>query len=471
VCISGANPCNSSDVGWTVAPGGWAPNQIVATLTTPSAPASSAYDIQVISNGSLTNPDGTIKGFQSTGATQARGPSRGTVRIGTFTISGQVTLTGTNTPVSGVSIGLTDTIGTVYISQMTGSDGRYSWTVNAGGTYTVTPSLFGTYWFTPKFKPFPSLSANQTQNFTAMHLLTVYLLHGIGQDHTAMQSLYENLSSTSGLDPTRFRLDSGFDFSECAAYASCTNSQYGDACGIVAGGKSLAHYILNNPPPGDMIFVGYSMGGLIARDLITNNYIVGSPPSQVISTAHKVVGLITLGTPNLGYPWTSVDEQGFCKQLVDDMAGSWLPQENPPREPLSTYLSTLNQNWRSASYGSYWVAAAGESCSHTVRDTIPGVLPPLQPGCLTGGPSYFSDGVVCHDSAVNYSPGVTLGPPPTSLFEDPQHQYVHTTAGYGLGSSLVLCSNNTTPNPIPLWGPLNTDPLFVQYIVGTINAN
>lgn len=197
-----------------------------------------------------------------------------------------------------------------------------------------------------------------------------------------MQGLATNLLNPAmGPNATRFRVDQGFDFAECAANASCGNSQYDDACSVSAGGKSLAHYLQQNPPPGDVIFVGYSMGGLIARDLIANNYL------SVINSQHRVAGLITLGTPHLGYPWTSVDTIAMCPQLVDDMAGSWLPQETPQTELLSPYLSNLTQQWQSASYftswqqlvsyGNYWVAAAGESCNNPVRSIIPGVLPPF----------------------------------------------------------------------------------------------
>jgi len=272
---------------------------------------------------------------------------KGTVLVQTvYKISGQVTLARTNNqPLAGVSIGVTDSNGTQYCYPLkTDSNGQYSCALAAGGTYTVTPSAPFTYWFTPKkSNPFANLGANQTQNFTGTYLLTVYLLHGIGQDHNGVAALGLNLlDPTMGLDATRFIVNSNFDFRECAANPSCTNSQYGDACSVGAGGKSLAHYIQQNPPPGDMIFVGYSMGGLIARDLITNNYF------NVINAQHRVAGLITLGTPHLGYPWSSVDDSAFCPQLVDDMQGSWLPPQ--PSPVLSTYLSSLTNQWQSAAY-------------------------------------------------------------------------------------------------------------------------
>jgi hypothetical protein len=169
-------------------------------------------------------------------------------------------------------------------------------------------------------------------------------------------------------------------------------------------------------------YLGYSMGGLIARDMIANNY------NQVL-TGHKVRGLITLGTPHLGYPYSSIDESVNCQQLVQDMAGSWQPQPNPPLDLFSPFLNTLTQQWQAASYAGYWLAAAGESCSNTIRTT--GAFPR---GCL---PQNRSDGVVCRDSAV-YSGGFALGAPPTTLWEDPEQKYVHTTSVGGFGTAGIL---------------------------------
>lgn len=258
-------------------------------------------------------------------------------------------------------------------------------------------------------------------------------------------------------------MDDTFTFS-CASSCSAVNCkppQNGPQTVVNLGAMQLTSHILVQQPPGNIILVGYSLGGLIARDLIANNYL------QVIGPMHQVAGLITLGAPNLGYPWSSADEIVFCKQLVDDMSGSWLPQQTKPA--LSPYLSTLNTQWQSAPfYPGYWLAAAGESCSNPTRNTS------AQPGCLpsiSSDPnSPLSDGIVCRDSAANYSPSVTLGPAPTSLFEDPQHVYVHSTALSGWGTALVLCGNNSTSNPTPLVAPPPNGLLFPQ-IEAVINAH
>jgi uncharacterized repeat protein (TIGR03803 family) len=80
---------------------------------------------------------------------------------GTFTISGQVTLSGTG--LSGVTMTLS---GSQSATATTDSSGNYTFTDTAGGNYTVTPSL-GSDTFSPASQTFTNLSANQTQNFTA----------------------------------------------------------------------------------------------------------------------------------------------------------------------------------------------------------------------------------------------------------------------------------------------------------------
>lgn len=80
----------------------------------------------------------------------------------TYSISGQVTLSGSG--LNGVNVSLT---GTATNSTTTNATGNYSFTGLPGaGNYTVTPSLSG-YTFTPPSQTFNNLSANQTANFTA----------------------------------------------------------------------------------------------------------------------------------------------------------------------------------------------------------------------------------------------------------------------------------------------------------------
>ena len=105
-------------------------------------------------------------------------------------------------------------------------------------------------------------------------------------------------------------MDAGFDFSECAETDFCSSS-----CTIAAGAQKLAQYIANANPPGDVILIGFSMGGLIARDMMANGHL--------LLNGRKISALITLGTPNLGYPYTLMDTAWFCTPLVQEMDGNW----------------------------------------------------------------------------------------------------------------------------------------------------
>src|SRR5262249_35126128 len=80
----------------------------------------------------------------------------------TFSISGQVTVSGT--PLTGVTVGLS---GTTSGSTVTDSGGNYSFSgLTAGGSYTVTPSKTF-YTFSPGAQLFANLSGNQTASFAA----------------------------------------------------------------------------------------------------------------------------------------------------------------------------------------------------------------------------------------------------------------------------------------------------------------
>jgi pimeloyl-ACP methyl ester carboxylesterase len=265
---------------------------------------------------------------------------------------------------------------------------------------------------------------------------TVFLIHGIGQGSADMQALSGSLTGSSGVDLARFRVDAGFDFSECANTDFCSSG-----CSISSGAQKLAQYIANANPPGDIILIGFSMGGLIARDLMANG--------RLILNGRKISALITLGTPNLGYPYTFVDTARFCTPLVQQMDGNWRIQQATNSVVLSPYLLSLTNQWPSTSYpGSpgLWLAASGRSCSNAVR-TINATT-----GCRDRNP--YSDGVVCDDSAT-YSISTASGTSPNRYWQDPSQIYVHTNNGFG--SSLILCGNDgqkpTLSNP-PSFGPL-----------------
>ncbi len=226
------------------------------------------------------------------------------------------------------------------------------------------------------------------------------------------------------------------------------------ACSIPNGAQILATYIANTAPIGDVILVGFSMGGLIARDLILSNYIGAL-------TGRKVT-LITLGTPSLGYPYTAADTGVFCPYLVQSMAGNWRalqPSNNWPA--LSSYLYPTTNTWQSGSFpgaSGYWLAAYGQSCSVAQRNGD------ASTGCQDNSPT--SDGVVCADSA-SYNISTPTGIGPSFTWSGPDRQYVHSNAGWGKAASFVLCGNSGSA-PV-LSAPLPNDPLF-QTIVAVING-
>ena len=225
---------------------------------------------------------------------------------------------------------------------------------------------------------------------TATAPITVFLVHGIGQGSQDMQNLKAALLAPGGLDKSRFVVDATYDYSSCAANAFCSSS-----CTISNGGNLLATKILADTVPGsNIIIVGYSLGGLIARDMLVNNY-------QGATTARHVRALLTLGTPNLGYPYGSLDALGVlggaalgfevCPALMQQMASDFRAQQASRTVVLSPYLSTLVNQWNgisfSASVGS-WLAISGGYCKNPIRtgDLTDSV------GCPDYNPT--SDGVV-----------------------------------------------------------------------------
>jgi triacylglycerol esterase/lipase EstA (alpha/beta hydrolase family) len=203
-----------------------------------------------------------------------------------------------------------------------------------------------------------------------------------------MQSLKQTLGSH--LDPKRYVVDATFSYL-CASSPSCPAT-----CTISNGALQLASQILNGTNAGGkVILVGYSMGGLIARDMIVNNY-------GGVMTSRTITALLTLGTPNLGYPYGSLDTSiigtlftGTCPVLSQQMASDFRMQQSTKAVVLSPYLSGLTNQWSSVgSSGSiYWLAVSGGYCKNPIRTLdLTGTL-----GC----PQYnaISDGVVCDQSA------------------------------------------------------------------------
>jgi hypothetical protein len=150
-----------------------------------------------------------------------------------------------------------------------------------------------------------------------------------------MQSLKAKLEAN--LDSKRYVVNATFDYSYCDANPSCAAH-----CSISDGASALASTILSNTLPGNnVIIIGFSMGGLMARDLIAHNY------ANVVTT-RKITALLTLGTPNLGYPYGSLDSSfigswisGTCPILAQQMYSDFRSQQSSHSVFLSPYLSGL----------------------------------------------------------------------------------------------------------------------------------
>lgn len=231
---------------------------------------------------------------------------------------------------------------------------------------------------------------------------TVFLVHGLGQRPTDLQRMKTSLGGPAGIDPARFGIDATFDYSDCTSPACPANCSLGEMA------ERLAAHILAKAP-GDVVVVGVGAGGLVARDLIAYN-------RGGVLTQRRLAGLVTLGTPNLGYPYAAADEALACPQLVRDLRGDFRNLQQSGRAELSSYLETLFGIWAQRQFpgtSSKWLAVSGRSCAEPVR--MPGSA-----GCRDRNPD--SDGAVCDDSAL-YSVATRPGATPTRIWRDPERQY------------------------------------------------
>jgi pimeloyl-ACP methyl ester carboxylesterase len=433
----------------------------------------------------------------------------------TYTISGQVT-NPNGKPVQGITITAANSTAP-STSAVTDANGQYSFTGLAACSTVTLSATFGSPYTIPITPNDPAngyfycIQANQTQNFTTANFTAVYLLHGIGQSSLAMQQLAANLTASGGLNLSQFFVDAGFDFSECAASQACSLVTETPtlaaaatalnlnplACSVSSGSMKLADYVnfhyasIPNEAPylpatgaSGIVLVGYSMGGLIARSLLVNGY---SAAYEGVLSNYAVRGLVTLATPNWGYPYIPLDTSVQCPQIDVDMAGSWNtltglanPLSIPPSFPLPTFLSTLDASWSASSFGSYWLAAAGRFCNVQQRnqnaasnayDNPPTFQPILYyTGCIEPNGVSSNDGVVCADSA-EYSYSSNPGPTgkPTAVFDDPTDKYSHTNSFLGFGTYLMMGCQASPSQYQQLYTPLpGANSLFSQ-IVTVIN--
>jgi uncharacterized protein (TIGR03437 family) len=207
--------------------------------------------------------------------------------------------------------------------------------------------------------------------------ITVVLVHGINQSGGVMEPLAITLRSI--LQPSqRYTVDAGFDWGRCANLPLLTFCP--TDCSIEEAADELRNYINQKVPPGDIVLVGYSMGGLIARQLLMTTQF----------TRNRPLALVTLGTPNLGYPYSFFDTVLVCGTLGTEMSGDF--RANNGKGDFSSYLLNLNNTWSNsvtAPATGRWLAVSGTSCNVPAR--LNGS------GCPDN--DVFSDGVVCDVSA------------------------------------------------------------------------
>ena len=293
-----------------------------------------------------------------------------------------------------------------------------------------------TYTFRVRTQASDSFSAYSNElAVTTPPKINVFLLHGIRQDWTDLTTLSGRLAGV--LSVGRFNIISTFSFAECST-DSCASS-----CTINQGARKLGE-LVKGLPSGQVAFVGYSMGGLLARDLIANNW--GGALS-----GKSVPALITLGTPNLGYPYASgLDWLAACDPIAAQMKGDF--REVPNTVTLSPYLFGLHQTWAGRGFpgnSATWLAAAGQSCSESTRSSS------TPSGCPDALP--FNDRVVCSQSAT-YHVTTPSGTAPSSTWTDPERRYVHTGAAewypvIGYATNLFCDFDKNLTLDLPLHSP------------------
>jgi pimeloyl-ACP methyl ester carboxylesterase len=251
----------------------------------------------------------------------------------------------------------------------------------------------------------------------------VFLVHGLRQSSSAMDSLRQTLSSADfGIDTNRFQIDSGFNWSECANNPNC-----GTNCLVSDGGRALARYINSRNPTGPIVLIGYSLGGLISRDMILNNY-------ESVLNNRPVAALITLGTPHVGYPFCEIDVTEVCPLLAVEMASQFRVNQATNSVIVSTYLFNMIPRWGSDSFTrapQHWLAAAGTFCSNDRFCEWNDIDSSVDQGCPDNDAA--SDGVVCKRSALYQIDGGNL---PTETWMDSNYAHIDN-----FGSWAVMCGN------------------------------
>jgi uncharacterized protein (TIGR03437 family) len=276
--------------------------------------------------------------------------------------------------------------------------------------------------------------------------ITVFLIHGIGGTSSDSAKLAQTLADpVFGLDRSRFTIDSNFTW-WCATASLSQCTAWG--CSIEEGAQELSAYI-NAHSNGDVVLIGHSMGGLLARDMMLNNR------NQVL-TNHRVRALVTLGTPNVGYPFVAdLDDKvaravlvPLCPILGTEMWSDYRTKQAQNVVLESSYLLGLNQRWGATSISGglpAWLAASGTFCKDPTRS----IFNPV--GCTDNSPS--SDGVVCDQSA-RFLLSVPANTPTSTWRSD---FYAHTSSLFGTryvsGPTLLCSTQSLFTDYFPLYDP------------------
>jgi hypothetical protein len=177
-----------------------------------------------------------------------------------------------------------------------------------------------------------------------------------------------------------------------------------------------------------------------------------------------VVGLVTLGTPHLGYPYLpGLDENFKCGVQVQEME-SRLFDGNPLLQSgtMSPFLTELYTTWNPSQVGYRWFAAGGAFCDTRLR-SWPSAISSVVNGCRRENPS--SDGVVCLDSALVTYPQSEARMVPTERFSDPEKVYMHgNSVGWPVAAN-VLCGTPVNSSSYrSLTEPPRDESLFKQIV-------
>lgn len=281
--------------------------------------------------------------------------------------------------------------------------------LNSSSVINLQPLMAYTFRVRAQKGEFYSAYSNEASITTPEPPTTVFLIHGLREDPSSMKSLAGNLTNPIfGLDPLRYVVDAGFDFSDCADNPLC-----GPQCTIRQGAERLADYVSRRSQRGKLALVGFSLGGLLAREAIRLGRIDRA----------RLEALVTLGSPNLGYPYSSIDSSFACPYLAEAMIGDF--RKSPGFIVMSDFLTSLTSQWPTLDYpgsSSQWMTAAGRACDEPYRSLLSNA------GCPNENP--YNDGVVCEASA-SYRVSAAPFSLPSTRWDDRERAYAHTDSPVG----------------------------------------